>query len=246
MPQHPDGRGPAVSPAGDTCSCADAASLGVAASPAAPDVATPRTRRRLLTTAAALVGATALAGLQHEQADARTILVQGATGPTGPQGPRGITGPQGPRGAIGAGGAPGANGGVGATGPTGATGATGVSVAGRIPAQIAFVLGDGGTADIRASSIPGIVFEDMGTTLTYWLKLPPDAVDFTPFLSAGGLGMFIEVFGSDRYRCTEVVAFVSADEPSQDMYLVWESLIAPMTPSCSAVITFGWSVQDAG
>lgn len=237
MPHDRDVREPALSPASaartERTECADAT--------------TPRTRRRLLTAGAALVGAAALAGLEREQADARTILVQGATGPTGPQGPRGVTGPQGSPGATGATGANGASGSVGAAGATGADGATGASLAGAIPAQIAFVLGAGGTADIQASSVPGITFEDMGSSLIYWLKLPPGAVDFTPFMSSGGLGMFIEVFGTDTYSCTDVVAFVEiADDPFSDRYLIWESLIAPMTPSCSALITIGWNVQHVG
>lgn len=85
-----------------------------------------RSRRSLMTTAAVVAGAGALAAVPVV-ASARTAqtVVQGATGPTGPVGAAGPTGPRGATGATGAAGIAGAPGSAGAAGPTGASGSSG-------------------------------------------------------------------------------------------------------------------------
>lgn len=119
---------------------------------------TRSTRRTLITAGAAAVAGAALLG-DRPSADARNVIVQGATGPTGPRGATGATGAQGAAGPTGATGQAGTHGAAGATGPLGAPGPTGAAPTGPHPRQIVIVVeGEywGDPNGTQAASVSGV------------------------------------------------------------------------------------------
>ncbi len=193
-----------------------------------------QSRRALLTAtaAAAAVGLGSVAAPQ--QVDARTTIVQGATGPTGPTGLRGATGPVGPQGNSGAAGVTGETGATGALGVIGVTGPTGAdatAVGIRPTALTVHVELDGTAWVVKRATIsnPGSIFMSVDALFDEWLfSLPAGSFSPVDTSDAPNLRILVEI--------TVQAQSPSAALPPANAIPSWSSALNNIQPNGSGVV----------